>query len=358
MGRIDRGHAEPRREDAVIRRGRTAALDMAENHRSRLEPGSALDLTLELLADPPQPHVAELILPRLDGLHRPLLRHRALGGDDDREEPPAGVAPADQPADVVEVERPLGREDDVAAAGNPSVERDPSGVPPHHLDDHHPVVRLGSGVEPVDRLGGDLERGVEAERRVRGAKVVVDRLWNPDDVHSVLCMERRGGAERVLAPDRDQPVEVQALHRLPHPRRAVVVLQGVRARRPEDRPAARQDPPRRLDRQLLGLVLDRSAPTVAKADDGVPVEVDPLADDRADGRVQARAVPASGEHADAHGRTLSPRRARRPEQGRFARAGHRPLRPTNQPEPASASERDRRNSSAADAGRSPERSSE
>ena len=122
-------------------------------------------------------------------LHRPLLRQRALGDDDDREEAPARVAAPDQLADLVDVERPLGDQDHVAAAGDPRVERDPAGVAAHHLDHHHPVVGLGRRVQAVDRLGRDLQRGVEAEGDVGGADVVVDRLRHPEHVDAVLGVQ-------------------------------------------------------------------------------------------------------------------------------------------------------------------------
>ena len=55
------------------------------------------------------------------------------------------------------------------------------GVATHHLDDHHAVVALGRRVQPVDRIGRDLHRGVEAEREVGRRQVVVDRLRHADD---------------------------------------------------------------------------------------------------------------------------------------------------------------------------------
>ena len=65
-------------------------------------------------------------------------------------------------------------------------------------------------------------------------------------------------------------------------------------------PAPRQDPARRLDRQLVVLVLEHAAPAVAKADEGVAVDVDALADDRADDGIQPGAVAPSGEDSEAH----------------------------------------------------------
>ena len=106
----------------------------------------------------------------------PSIGRRALGDDDDREVRAALVAVRDAVADLVDVERLLGDEDDVGAAGEPGVRRDPARVPAHHLDDHHAVVALGGRVQAVDRVGRDLHRGVEAEREVGGREVVVDRL--------------------------------------------------------------------------------------------------------------------------------------------------------------------------------------
>ena len=159
-----------------------------------------------------------------------LLRHRALRHDDDREVAPARVPALDQPADVLDVERPLGDQDHVGAAGQPGVERDPAGVPPHHLHDHHAVVRLGRRVEAVDRIGGDLHGGVEAEGHVRAGEVVVDRLRHADDREAVLAVEARGRAERVLAADRDQAVDPKRLERAADQVGPVVALERVRAR--------------------------------------------------------------------------------------------------------------------------------
>ena len=96
-----------------------------------------------------------------------------------------------QLADPLEVEGPLGDQDHVGAAGEAGVEGDPAGVAAHHLDDQHPVVAVGGGVQAVDRLHRDVDRGVEAEGVVGGAEVVVDRLRHADDVHAVLVVQAR-----------------------------------------------------------------------------------------------------------------------------------------------------------------------
>jgi hypothetical protein len=83
----------------------------------------------------------------------------------------------------------LGDEDDVGAARDPAHDGDPAGVAAHHLDDHDAVVRLGGRVQAVDRLRGDEDRGVEAERVIGRGKVVVDRLRHADDRKVVVGEE-------------------------------------------------------------------------------------------------------------------------------------------------------------------------
>ena len=135
--------------------------------------------------------------------HRALDGRRAFGDDHDRERLAARV-PVPQPrAHLLDVERLLGNEDDVGAAREPGVRRDPARVPAHHLDHHHAVVALGRRLQPVDRVGRDLHRGPEAEGVVGGRQVVVDRLRHADDVHA-RGAELRADAERVVTADRDR----------------------------------------------------------------------------------------------------------------------------------------------------------
>ena len=117
------------------------------------------------------------------------------------------MALADRLRHLVEVDRDLGHEDHVGAAGDAAHHGDPTRVAAHHLDDHDAVVRLRRRVQPVDRLGGDEDRGVEAEGVVGAREVVVDRLRHADDRELLLGVEARRDAESVLAADRDERVE-------------------------------------------------------------------------------------------------------------------------------------------------------
>ena len=162
------------------------------------------------------------------------------------------------------------------------------------------MVGLGGGVQPVDRLGRDVDRGVEAEGEVGAGQVVVDRLRDADDVDAEVG-ELGGDAEGVLAADRDQRVDAVVGEVLLDLLDAALDLERVGPRGAEDGAAARQDAA-----ALLGMpssmvsALERALPAVAVADELVAVHLDALADDGADDGVEAGAVAASGEDSDAH----------------------------------------------------------
>jgi hypothetical protein len=296
---VDGVQAEARGEPAVERRGRAATLDVTQHHGPRLGAGALLDLGGHPVADATQAHVPERVdVTRHQGHVAPLTRHRALGHDDDRRVLRL-EARRDQVADLLDVERHLGDQDDVRAAGHPGVQRDPARVPPHHLDDQRAVVRLGGGVQAVDRLAGDVDRGVEAEGEVGAGQVVVDRLRYADDIDAEVGQPGRH-AERVLAADRDQRVDRALGQVVLDPLDAALDRERVRAARAEDGPAAREDPPHLGDAELHGHTLEGTLPAVAEADELEPVDGDALAHHRADHRVQPRTVAAAGEDSDAH----------------------------------------------------------
>src|SRR4051812_32495944 len=305
--------AEAAPEHAVEGQRRAAALDVAEDRRARLEPRALLDLLLEDDPDAAEAHMAERVGAPMLGQQPAVLGRRALGDDDDRERRAARMAALEVVAHVVDVERPLRDEDHVGAAGDPGVDREPAGVAAHDLAHEHAVVRLGGGVQAIDRVGGDLHRGLKAEREVRGREVVVDRLGHADDRDPVL-VQLAGDAERVLATDRDQRVQVAGLERGLDLVQAVLDLVDVGAGRPEDRPAAMQDPARAVEREVTRLVVQYAGPAVAEADELVPVGIDALADDGPDDRIEPGAVAAAGEHADSHGAQI--KRARPPASSR------------------------------------------
>lgn len=64
--------------------------------------------------------------------------------------------------------------------------RETACVTTHNFNHHNAVVRLGGGVNLVDRVSRGGHGGVEAESDVGGAEIVVDGLRNCNDLHALM----------------------------------------------------------------------------------------------------------------------------------------------------------------------------
>ena len=150
-------------------------------------------------------------------------------------------------------------------------------------------------VEPVDRLGRDAERGVEAEAHVGHRDVVVDRLGEGDDVQPLLHQ-----VERILlsaaAAQADQRVEVAPVvvfddhfthvHYLAPDLHSLWLLPV----RSENRAADREDA-RKIGRiEHHCAIFHHSAKPVAKADDAHAVRAESRLSDSPNRGVQTRGV--------------------------------------------------------------------
>ena len=143
------------------------------------KPVRSPDLASDHVGDAAKADVAEVVVHPLADVDRARDRLGALGHDHDRRIPALFVAPGEVQANLLDVEGDLRDQHHAGAAGDAGVGGDPAAVAAHHLDDHHPVVALGGRVQPVDRLGGDLHCGVEAERHVRADESLSIVLGTP-----------------------------------------------------------------------------------------------------------------------------------------------------------------------------------
>ena len=156
---------------------------------------------------------------------------------------------------------------------------------------------LRRGVQPVDRVGGDLHRGVKAEGALGETDVVVDRLGHADDRHPHLG-KLVGTRETALATDHHEPADAMTLQRGPYPLDAVVEHERGVAARADDGAAPRENAPAALDREFLERLLDQPHIPVVETE-RAPAELAlRLADDATDDGVETRAVAATGQHAD------------------------------------------------------------
>ena len=239
----------------------------------------------------------------------------------DRDDAEVGAPPGaflDGRGDRGDAVRDLGDQDDVGAAREARPEREPARSVAHQLGDDDPVMAVRGAVQPVEGVGGDLERGREADRGVGAGEVVVDGLGQHHDVEPGL-RDAQGVLGRAAAAEADERGELGARGGLDDGGRHVADLAvdqhpvGLVAAGAEDRAADRQDPGQRPGVELDPAVLREPAEAVAEPDDLHAVPDRGLAE-AADRGVEAGAVAAGGDDPDAaiggHGPMLPGRRAR------------------------------------------------
>ena len=146
------------------------------------------------------------------------------------------------------------------------MQRDPAGVPPHHLDDQRPVVRLGRRVQPVDRLHRDVDRRVEAERVV-GAERSLSIVFGTPTTLTPMLVQLRGHPEGVLAADRDQGVDPEVCRLRLIFSTPPSIANGLVRELPRIVPPRGRRPRTAGTSERLGQRLERAAPAVAEADE-------------------------------------------------------------------------------------------
>src|SRR5208282_4986999 len=110
--------AVTRGQDTVKGAGRTAALDMPQNHGASFEAGAFFDLAGEDVGDAAKFDVAKFVLAHVLQNRRALAGFGggelcSLGDDNDRKIEAALMALADGVGDFVDIERAFGNQDDV-----------------------------------------------------------------------------------------------------------------------------------------------------------------------------------------------------------------------------------------------------
>ena len=97
----------------------------------------------------------------------------------------------------------LGYENYVRPAGNACLQRDPSGVPTHHLENDHTLVALCRGMKFVKRLCCRINGGLETECHMGRFKIVINGFGDADDRHTKL-LQSMSYLQRTVAADHDQ----------------------------------------------------------------------------------------------------------------------------------------------------------
>jgi hypothetical protein len=147
--------------------------------------------------------VAELVL-RAGGTP-PGAQVDPLGGD--HEGIPSGPGRRTDPLEQFRlIVRLLRNERHVGPRRESRRQRDPARVAAHDLEDDRPVVARGGVPQPLDRVDGDRDGGMEAEGPVGAGDVVVHRLRDADDP-ATAAGEFSRRRERIVPSDGDQHID-------------------------------------------------------------------------------------------------------------------------------------------------------
>src|SRR6185369_9982757 len=215
----------------------------------------------------------------------------------------------DRGTDLCNIKGYLGDQDHISSAGNARLQRNPAGIAPHYLQDHHPVVALGGGVQFVQGIGGGFQGGIVAEGEVCLTQVIVDGLGNTHH-RNAFPGQFQGDLERAVSPYRDQRLYSQGadvfhdpvgnVHPDDFPVLFHRIIKGVAPiGGAQDSTATGQDPSHTFQGQSPALVQIQQAVKAVLDADHLPA----MPDDggfyhAADDGVQAGAVAAAGEDAD------------------------------------------------------------
>src|SRR5262249_36173068 len=95
--------------------------------------------------------------------------------------------PPDRLCDGSNVVGNLRKEDYIGATGDPRSQRKPPGPMPHNFCHDDAMMAVSGAVQAVNCVGGNSQRRVKTECGIGHRHVVVDRLWQSDDVKAELC---------------------------------------------------------------------------------------------------------------------------------------------------------------------------
>src|SRR6185369_3533311 len=186
------------------------------------------------------------------------------GDYDNAEVAAARVPQADSFRHLVNVERNFRNKDYIRAAGDAAVHCDPAGIAAHDFDHHHPIVGLSCGVDPVDGLGGNINRSIETKSEVGAGQVVVDGLGDAHHINAFF-VQPLGYRKRVVAADGDQGLDLMLLQGSDAFFQSISFLAGVGARSAENGAAAGKDSAHTGKIQRHRFVLHQTAPAFEKA---------------------------------------------------------------------------------------------
>ena len=271
-----------------------------------LATGLGLNLLGDVVDDRRARTLGDLLLVLLLGQRRVLLGDSALGDGHDGKAAAGLHAMLDGLDDVIHVVGDFGNQDDVRAARDAGVQRDPANLVAHDLDNKHATVTRRGGVDVVDAFGGDVDGARKAKRHLGAPGVVIDGLGQGDNVEALFA-QAVGSLGGAVAAQHKQAVELQLVIGVDHRGHLLdaVGLGNVQtlercAARAQDSAAAGEDAAKIGRRHDAEPAVDKALVAVLKT-----VDLDRLFaigyerfDDAAHGGVERLAVAATSKKTD------------------------------------------------------------
>ncbi len=152
---------------------------MTQHHDPRLHPAHLFHIFRDCLANAPQPGRHGIVARTPEHLPS-AFRPGAFGRRHRAEVPTAAGSGQDRLTNAGQFKWDFRDKDHIGAAGDARLQGNETRVPPHKFQHDHPVMGLRRRVQAVERLGGSIDRGVEAESHIGAIDVVVNRLGDPD----------------------------------------------------------------------------------------------------------------------------------------------------------------------------------
>src|SRR5215813_2667088 len=139
-----------------------APLQVAQYHAANLSTGQSLELHPAIYTDSTKTRrMICITLVLIDSFVTYL--HGAFRYHNYAEVGSGFIARSDFAGDGLHRELDLRNENHIGAPGDARMQRNPAGIPAHHLEDHHAFVRLSRGMQPIKRFSRNIQCGSKSK---------------------------------------------------------------------------------------------------------------------------------------------------------------------------------------------------
>src|SRR5262249_32436924 len=225
--------AKPRAEHSIETGRWASALKMAKHDDPRFFAGQFGNNGGYTLTHSPETSLATRgIRFGVDGLA--ALLEGAFGDNDDTEMFTQAFTHDNRLDDLCRIVRNLGDQNDIRSSCNSRVHRNPPGMPPHDLDDHHPAMTLSCCVQFIQCVASCIHGRVKTKCKDGAPDIVINRLRNTNNRNALFVKSFCDGKCSVAA-DHDERIEAELLEirndgigNVPGYGRSAVVERGIR----------------------------------------------------------------------------------------------------------------------------------